>query len=1818
MRHLLFIFLLLIISCKQNLSNLGPSSDLVSKYLTEYVPQNISVKDPIMITLAIPVNTENRKSDIIQINPDVKGTTEWIGNQTISFVPENTLDHGGQYRLTIDLTKVYKDIPKEERYIVLPFSVRELEFSISIDPQVKYEASTAEIKGIIKSSDYVGGSKVEKLMTTDSDLPIVWNHSANGRIHHFTIAEISRRTIEKTVSVIWNGRTMDDAFTGQMSFSIRPEGDFVLTGMDVERQSGAIVLHFSDPVDKSQRLEGLVTINDYQENLRYDIEGSMIRMYPTAKLPEKVEVRVASAIKSREGKSLNQIYEEEIAMVPVKPEVREIGKGVITPNEGSVIFPFEARGLHAVDVEIVKVFSNNILQFLQDNRLNNQPYYLQPVGRIIYQEKVNLSNQETNPDYDQWSRYTLDLQSLVNVDKGALYVVRVGFQGDYTDYPCSNQVKMYPANDPDEEFQTIMRWNSNYEGYSYQHEGDPCYPLYYSENQFIQRNVLASNLGLIAKRDDSNRMHFYVNHLLTLEPVSQAKIDVYDFQKQLIISESVDNNGELSVELSRKPAFAVVNSGDEYGYLTLQDQQSNSLSDFDIGGMKKKGGINGHIFGERGIWRPGDTMFLTFVVEDEANGLPENHPATITVRDSRSQLQYKKTYTTSVGGMYTYKVPTDYNDPTGNWQASVDIGNNTFYKMLKVETVKPNRLKINMELPDEVDLTGDNNILLSSSWLHGAPARNLKSTVDIAYQPARTSFTAFRDYQFTDPARKVNQSMSNVFSGNLDNTGKSNISIKKGEGFLPPGKLNMRIKTRVFEPTGEYSEDNLSVAAHPYPNYVGIKMPETRWGRSYLPREGTDPISFVVVDQQGNPLANKKLNIGLYEAEWQWWYSRSNSNIYRFDAANHVSAKEKTTLTTDANGKVTWRPGQIPAYRYMVRACDENGGHCSGALFFTSYYDDQSNDGGASIVRLSADKTTYQVGEDIKVNVPSNADCKILVSVEGGNQVLSSFWVKGQAEQTTLTIPTDNTMTPNVYVHVSLVQPYDQEENDLPLRMYGVLPVTIEDPQTILKPSIEMVDELRPKESYDISISEADGQEMVYTLAVVDEGLLDLTRFQTPDLHKVFYAKQSLGVKTWDVYDMVLSGVAGQVDKYISIGGDSEVSVDPSAQKTNRFVPVVDFLGPFRLEKGKKNTHRLEMDNYVGSVKVMVVARQKMKYGNAEKRVRVSNPLMVLPTAPRVLSPEETILLPVNVFVSEDNIRNVTVSIETGPGIQVVDNKNTSLRFNSSGEKLTAFMLKADNYEGPSFIHVWASGGGEKIDQKININIENPNPLLKEVKDYTLSAGEKVKIDYSLIGTPGTNKGVVELSTFPAINLENRLDYLIRYPYGCVEQTTSSAFPQLYVDQITEIDPGKRSEINTNITATISRLQQFQRSNGGLSYWKGGDYISEWGTSYAGHFMLEAKEKGHYVPESFFTNWMSFQKDLARAYNNKLDNPRAPVMQAYRLYTLAKSGNPEWGAMNLLRNQEMNDPARYLLAAAYALSAQPSVAEELIKNRLPNILDYQEMSYTYGSSLRDKALIAEAFLSLTDPGKVDVDAMVTDIAKELGKRSWYSTQATAFSLCAISKYLMENPPGDIAATITVNGKKEEAKTDMPFYQLPVDVENISDQSIEVTNEGEGTIYTRLLLSGQAPYEMSSTENNHLVMNVRYIDVVGNPLNVTALDQGTNFIAEVTLTNPGTKALDLEEMALTQVFPSGWEIQNDRISGNTSTIKSDAYEYRDIRDDRVNTFFDLRKKKTFRVALTATYGGRYYLPDIQCQAMYDDEILARIPGQWVNVNVPVTQ
>ncbi len=1809
----LSIFLLLILSCGRSKVAQITTNDLIDRYVSEYQLDYISVKDPITLVFNQEIDVKNVSlSQLFTIQPKVEGTLDIKDSHILRFTPAEPLTYGSSYAVSVDLPKLF-DTAEKGDVLQMEIRTKKLEMAIYIDKDPYYTSDKGTLKGKVMASDWVTTKDVESMVNVTGPGQMVWDDTSTGKIHSFTIFEIPRLDRPASFSIVWDGGKKVSAFKGERKFNIPEKGLFTVLSVSPEKQSRSIIIQFSDAIHSEQKLDGMVSIEGYDGKLRYDREGSVLTVTGMHILPEHSNINISNDLKSELNKSLQGLYTFPFSFEPVEPGVRLRGKGVITPYDTEIIFPFEARGLHAVDVEIFKVFSNNVIQHLQGNRLNETGYNLNPVGRIIHQEKVLLSGQEINPDYGVWNTYSLDLQKMVRQDPGALFIVRIGFRRDYTDYPCDRGVSDGPLI-ISEEPESIMRWNYDYEDYNYNQESDPCFPVFYNQYRFVQRNVLASNLGVIAKKGDNDELNIFVSDLRNLTPIVGAEVKVYDFQKQIIGTTSTQADGKSSMKVPARASFITIVKEKQYAYLDITDGMANSLTDFEIGGSKKKNGIDGYIYGERGVWRPGDTLHLTFVMEDVSEKIPANHPVSLRVTDSRGKQKYSRTMTRSINGMYMFRVPTEDNDPTGNWRAVVNIGDITFSKTLKIETIKPNRLKIDIDFEKFTNFESDISIPIQAQWLHGAPASGLKAKTEVTFSKTKTSFGGFLNYTFDDPARKLESLPALVFDDFLDQNGKGSIKLRKGEGFLPPGMINAKLFTRVYEPGGDFSEDNISTALHPYNSYAGIYIAESRWGQKMISGEEKNAIEFIAIDQNGKPLANRKLNIGLYKAEWHWWYSQNYSSIYQFDAANHFNALQSFTLTTDNKGMATYQPQDLTGYQYMIRACDPISGHCAGELFFTSNYnDDATHESAANLIRLTTDKTIYRIGDRIDINIPSNAESKILLSIEGGQGIITERWVEGLTGSTPISIPVTREMTPNIYVHVSLIQPFQSKQSSLPLRMYGVLPLKIEDQTTVLTPIIKAPQEIKPKSTYTVEVTESSGREMSYTLAVVDEGLLGLTRHQTPDLHAHFYAKQSLGVKTWDIYDMVLRGIGLSAEKHLSIGGDVEITRAIGDHKMSRFDPVVTVLGPFSLEKGKKNNHKLSMPNYMGEVRIMVVARHKNAYGNASQPVKVSNPLMVLPTVPRTLSPEEIFVLPVNVFTTKDNIRSVTVGIESTPGLEIIGQRQQSLSFDRIGDQMAFFDVQVKGQTGPVTITVKGGSSGESIEQKIHVQITDPNPPIISVDEKIVRPGEQQNIPYRLPGVSGSHSGYVELSTFPAINLGQRMNYLIQYPYGCLEQSVSSVFPQLYLAQISKLSETELTTIKNNINQGIAEIQKFQTAGGGLSYWKGQTNVSEWSTSYAGHFMMEARDQGFLVPHRFFEQWSVYQQGRARGFDLASGNDQNNLQQAYRLYTLAKLGQPDWASMNALRNKTIHSSALYLLAASYAIAGQTNVAAAMIEKVQLEIKDYQEMSYTFGSGLRDKALIVDAMLSSQIPSQLtNTAALIKEIASDLGNNSWHSTQSTAFALLAVGKYIMAHPPGDVEAVVRVTGKEQKINSATTVYRLDFDPEKSDVPNIIVSNPSGVPVFVRTVITGTAKYETSPLQSENLYLDVTYTDLTGKVLDITSLDQGTDFLSVVKVSNPGTRAFDLKEMALTLGIPSGWEIISDLNDDDPWRTTSDSYTFRDNRDDRVNIFFDMQKQKTFKIRLTATYAGKFYLPDTFCSAMYDNKIQARIPGKWIFV------
>ncbi|MFT5382847.1 MAG: hypothetical protein ACI81W_000241 [Saprospiraceae bacterium] len=1853
-RFTFLLALLVFFACKQTpIAKEMPTS--LSAFIYAYTSGEISKAAPIKIRFTSSLVSADKigadlETDIISFRPRIKGKAVWEDDRTIEFTPDDYLEAKKDFIGTVNLEKLYKNLPKDATSFEFDFKVKAQNFGVSfqgltgIDPS---DTKNQRLTGSVFTYDVAESEEVEKLLQVElsGQKPNVrWEHASDKKAHTFFIENIARGKDDEELTVKWDGSPLGVKMNKSQSFTVPGVDNFkVMSATVVQDEEQYTLIHFSDPLLQSQDFKGLVRISDYDGQLRFQVDGNQLRIYPAIRLSGEKTVSIEAGLKNINKDKLKNKIQETLLFEAPKPALRLVGSGVILPNSEGLTFPFEAVNLNVIDVEIFKIYNNNILQFLQTNEINGGDYQLNRVGKIEVQKQIKLNDLNETGNNNTWTRYALDLSTILQQDPNAIYQIRIGFRPDYTSYYCGAdkkddnlQMLENPFDNPEEQGNSIMDYGyygvgGYYDEFEYEHRDDPCFPAFYSSHNFVSRNVVASNLGIIAKSGTDGTMMFYVTDLRSTKSVAGINLEIFDYQQQSIKTIQTDGEGVAVADLEGEQPFVVVaNQGSDKGYLRLMDNNSLSLSKFDVSGTEAQKGIKGFLYGERGVWRPGDSLYLNFVLEDKLDKLPNNHPISFELYDARNQLHTKFTTTDNVNNVYPLAISTKSDDPTGNWQATVKLGGAVFNKTLKIETIKPNRLKINLDFGKE-ELSAEDmplNTDLQVNWLHGAPGRNLNTKIEMKLRQTNTTFPAFGSFEFDDPARKTDSEYSTLFEAEVDNDGNAKVKTDfRGNDFMP-GKMKADFRTRAFENGGDFSEDNQSITYSPYKSYAGVSIPTDRYGSKRIDIDKGGTLEFAAVNEKGEPIKNRNLSIGIYRAEWRWWWESNQSNVSMYNTSTHFNALDAARVTTNNKGTANWEVNVDGWGYYLVRVCDEESGHCSGDYFYSGYpwYEDNNDEQrkAAAMLMFSTDKKKYEVGDDVEIRIPSSEGGRILVTIESGSKVLDSYWKTSEAEETKFTFRAMPEMAPTVYAHVSLLQPHSQTENDLPIRMYGVVPIHVEDPNTRLKPTLKMADVLKPEEKVKIEVSESSGQAMAYTVAVVDDGLLDLTRFKTPNPWDVFYAREALGVKTWDVYDYVLGASGGMMDKLLSIGGDAENIDKGGADKANRFKPVVKHFGPFYLKKGEKKVHEFIMPNYVGSVRTMVVASNNGAYGNIEKTTPVRKPLMVLATLPRVLGPGEKLKLPVNVFAMEDKVKTVNVKVEESTGrVKFIGSNSQTLTFSRVGDQMAEFDIEIPRVVGIARFKVTATGGGEVATQEIEIDIRNPNPYVTDSYAEVLENTANWTKDFVLPGVEGTNSATLEVSSIPPLNLDKRINFLLRYPYGCVEQTTSSVFPQLYVGNLMDLDDKRKKEIAFNVKAGIERLKSFQHTNGGFAYWPGDNYVNSWGSTYAGHFLLEAKALGYDVSSIVMNRWTDFQKKEAKNWNQSTNTDgyyrgNYAFEQAYRLYTLALAGKPELGAMNRLREmKDLSTSTKWRLAAAYAIAGKTEVANQLVQNLTTDVEDYVELSYTFGSEMRDEAMIMETMMYLNR--MKDAALMAKQISEGLNSGQWYSTQTTAYSLKVIGKFVAGNKLSDeLRFTYQLgSGKGVAVGTQKPISLIDIDVSNGRNTTVKVTNTSGGMLYAKIVVRGQPIVGDQTEAAKNMAMNIQYKTTDGKVLDPSSILQGTDFIAEITVSNKDSRRYYHKEMAISQVFPSGWEILNTRMSDVANFENTDVPVYQDIRDDRVYTFYETwyNKSKTFRIQLNAAYIGHFYLPSVTSEAMYDNTVNARKPGQWVEVVGP---
>lgn len=1817
------------------------SSDFIP-YIQAFTGGAISTTSTIKIQLTqaskLPIVIgELIDNSLFNFKPEINGKLKWIDQETVEFVPNDYLEMGKIYEAGFKLSEV-ADVPSNMKDFKFSFKTikqsarMHLEFlqTSLADPNVQY------INGLIETADFADASALAnslKASQNGNDLEIEWSKSIRPKQYEFQIKDIQRGNSQSKVKIEFLGDELGFKDKIEEEIDIPAQGEFFIHDMRMMPGSEpAMEIHFSDPLKPNQLLQGLVKVYGLDKPDAV-ADGQVLRVFLPSPGNGSYTIECFPGIENKQGEKLKKGKKFQSAESIQTPDVRFPGDGNILPQASGLKIPFEAIHLKKVDVKIIRILENNVPRFFSRNELRGSTEIKQ-TGKIVALTTIDLDLPPLN-ERNSYAGYTLDLNEIVKTQPGAIYRAELSYKPDYVELSCLDVADKLEQLKPKPDFRKLNQ--ASYYGYDDWYEEDyyydnnydwrernnPCDLSFYRYGRSAVSNFIATRIGLMAKEGKDDTWHFYATDLITGQPLPGVNFEIFDYQLQSIAKLIGDKNGHsiLKGKLEDTPFLLAASQGNQKNYLKMNRGDLRPIGSFDVSGNALEEGLKGFLYTERGVWRPGDTVFLNAIIEKQFES-KNQPPFVLNVYNPRGQRIHRevKPYKNDQS-LYDFQFKTQGEGVTGSYRAVLEMGSASFVKYLRVETIQPNRLKMKLTFPSDVVRNSEVPINLLANWLHGSPASGLRADVKAVLRQANTSFKGYEDYSFEDKTLNFNSEELTLFDGALDETGAAKFYPLINSGTSFPGKLNADFTVRVFEPGGQFSIDRFSKQWLPYSTFVGVKAPEGYAYNGALEIDKEHTLSCLAVSDLGKPLSNRNLRVSIYKLETQWWWQRSSIRINDYYRSGYTKAFSEEVVNTNANGKasVDVKFGDDDFGAYLVRVCDLDGNHCatevlsvSTGSFKPEEYEEIKN---SRELALSADKDEYSVGDEVILSFPSPAKGKAHISIEDGIGVIDQFWINTEIGETKFSLKTDHQYAPNVYAHVTIFQPHERD-NDLPLRMYGILRLVVNDESTKLNPQVDCPKSFTPEAVTELKVTEKDGKAMEYTLAIVDEGLLDLTRFETPDPWKAMNAIEALGTKTWDLYDDVIGKYSGTIESEIRIGGGGAALEKDGNTKANRFIPMVRFLGPFNLKAGEKASHKVDIPAYYGSVRVMLVASSRENaWGMDQKTAEVKKPLMILSTLPRVLSPQEEISLPIQVFALDKSIKSVNLTLESNAFLEPVSSRTQTIKFSETGDQLAIFKVRVINKTGIGKVTVKAASGNYSAITSTEIDVRSPNPIITKSIDFALSGGENWESDLAYFGMEGTGSASIELSGMPSINLTKRLNYLISYPHGCVEQVTSAAFPQLYLDRLVDIPEKQQKDMTIHIKMAIKRLSLYQNATGGFSYWPGNYSSDDWSCSYVGHFLLEAKLAGYSVSSDILNSWKRYQTKKVNLWNPR---PKDKVktdgyLQAYRLYTLALAGKTKHGAMNRLKEYPyLSRQAAVMLAAAYAQSGQKEVALGLL-NKSDNY-EYSTYSHvrSYGSSSRDLA-IQLWVMSKFDLRKQAINS-ARELANSLGSGQWMNTQATSWGLMAMAHFYKNRDAQRIDANLNVGGKSERIFTNKSIIKKEIPQKYGENQTIKVDNPNEVELFGRLIRKGvPGTDQLIEAYERGLSFRVKFSSLSGVPMNIAKIKQGTDIQIDVMVSNPVT-GKNLSDVALRMMMPSGWEIENNRVSGMQASTSSSSFQYQDIRDDRVSTFFGINKgqTKSFSFRVNAAYLGKFYMPVWTCESMYDNEYASGTSSKWIEI------
>lgn len=1323
------------------------------------------------------------------------------------------------------------------------------------------------------------------------------------------------------------------------------------------------------------------------------------------------------------------------------------------------------------------------------------------------------------------------------------------------------------------------------------------------------RFISLSDIGLIAKRG-ADALFVFANSIKTATALAGVNVTVYGANNQLLGTGATNTDGVAEVPLLKKdfagfaPAMVIAKTADDFSYLPFSNTKVNT-SRFDVGGKRANTtGLDAFVYAERDIYRPGETLHYSVLLRDAA----WKSPGTLPVKIKFSLPNGKEWQTVRKGlneqGATEGSVAIAAEAITGSYLMEVYTSNDVLLasKNFMIEEFMPDRIRVAATLSKPVLQPADAvQLSINAKNFFGPPAANRAWETEIQVKAKTFSNPQFRDYDF---GLTNGQTLfeKEVREGKTDESGNAVIEYTVPQLYKNTGLLQAAFYTTVFDETGRPVSKYTTAAIFTQAVFYGIKGD----GYYYYPLNQPVQFSVAAVDKAGKATTGTA-NVQIIKHEYKNVLSKSGS-YFRYDSQKEDKVVENKSMNFTGKGSYAFVPRSPGDYEIRIFI---PGAAAYVSKEFYSYGSWGGDDASFEVntegeIDIALDKETYKSGEKAKVLFKTPFSGRMLVTTERDG-VLSYQYVDVTKRSASLDIDLAEKQVPNVYVTATIFKPH--AVSDIPLTVaHGFKNIPVEAPARKMAVAITAQKTTRSHTHQKVTVKAAAGSYV--TLAAVDNGVLQVSDFKTPDPYNYFYQKKALNVQAYDMYPLLFAEVRARLS---STGGDGDLElekrINPMPAKR---VKIVSYWSGIK-KTGGSGTAEFEFDvpQFSGELRLMAVAYKDESFGNAEATMTVADPVVLSAALPRFLSPGDTALLPLTITNTTTKAANGQATVKADGPFKIIGNAAQNIALNPNSETTALFQVVAAATIGVGRLTTTVNALGERFTDETEISVRPPSTLQKITGSGSIVGGTTGRIALpSNNFIPSSASYELIVSTSPVAELGAQLKYLVQYPFGCTEQVVSSAFPQLYYgDFIDKHAWGfeKVQNANSNVQEAIRTIAARQLYNGALTLWEAEGTENWWTTVYAAHFLLEAKKAGFDVDNSLLETMLSYLTSRLKNrnfinyyYNRDQQRKIAPKEVPYSLYVLALANRAQVSSMNYYKAspQLLALDGKYLLSAAYAIAGDKKQFAQFLPTSFSGEVSVKQTGGSFYSPVRDEAVALNALLD-ADPGNAQVPVMAKHLSDRLKQEPYLNTQERAFSFLALGKLARSAAASNVTAEIR-SGGKVIGKIDGNDWQSRKG--ELQAGAIEIVTKGSGRLYYSWEASGISADGSYKEEDNYLKVRRTFYDRYGRVITGNTFKQNDLVIVGITLEK--SFSAPIENIVLTDILPAGFEIENPRtkeLPGMEWIKGASDPTALDVRDDRIHFFVDATQPtQRYYYAVRAVSLGSFKQGPVSADALYNGE------------------